>query len=95
MSELNCTNCCISSFKEELCDCDGEFCTRFKGIGNCDDFINKIMQTKDVRENVHGCWTEDCECSVCGEHQICESNFCPNCGASMLKGEEDDVFKKD
>lgn len=30
-------------------------------------------------------------CSCCGMHQCAgELNFCPNCGASMVRGEEDD-----
>lgn len=48
--------------------------------------------TADVRENTHGKWIRtpmacygggtitEFECSACGEHQIVESNFCPNCG---------------
>ena len=44
MEELNCMNCCIGDFKcNSLCDCDGEFYRTFKGIGNADDFIKKVM----------------------------------------------------
>lgn len=44
MSDLNCTNCCIGDFKEELCDCNFGFCERFKGIGNQNDFMNKVLK---------------------------------------------------
>ncbi len=40
----------------------------------------------DVRENKHGHWTLECECSVCGYGVAPWSvgtNFCPNCGARM------------
>lgn len=47
----------------------------------------------DVRPVVRGKWqwtetgNDDYEqywvCSVCGEHNYYESNFCPNCGAKM------------
>ena len=41
--DVNCMNCCIGDFKHGLCDCDGEFCAKFKSIGKADDFIRKVM----------------------------------------------------
>lgn len=46
MSDLNCMNCRIGRFKEELCDCDGEFCKKFKGVGCGNDFINAVMASE-------------------------------------------------
>ena len=59
--------------------------------------IDKIP-TADVRENVRGEW-HDGDCSCCGWswrdiacdsdlHNGLQSNFCPNCGADMMIGEE-------
>ena len=50
----------------------------------------RTMPTADVRENVHGHWTDDCECSVCGfgvDPITVGSNYCPHCGADM-RGEK-------
>ena len=35
------------------------------------------------------CWHEY-ECSECRFHNIGKSNFCPNCGADMQKGVDDE-----
>ena len=37
----------------------------------------------DVRENIHGEWLTDNICSVCGDYNEFQTNFCPNCGAKM------------
>lgn len=64
--ELHCDNCCICRFKEELCDCTGEFCDRYKGIGNADDFMNAILanSSEDIvhcKECIHnGSIDTDC-----------------------------------
>lgn len=66
----------------------------------------KEQPTADVRENVRGEWIEDkkteeeyqlmftkvWKCSRCGEQQcrLIASNFCPNCGAEMIRGEHDE-----
>lgn len=51
-------------------------------------------QTADVRENVHGDWIHKdgiygvVFCSECDyELHINNTNFCPNCGCDMRKGE--------
>lgn len=60
--ELNCMNCCIGDFKDELCDCDGRFCKEFKKIGTAKDF------EKDVLEHVSHISQEDfgilCICAL-------------------------------
>ena len=97
--ELNCMNCCIGDFKENLCDCDNGFCKEFKSIGKEEDFFNAVMQ----RIRPKGEWMPIIEanefgeayqagiyCSECGETLGCEANFCPNCGADMRKGAEDE-----
>ena len=47
----------------------------------------------DVRENEHGEWTKihwkAFRCSECKGISEYYTNFCPNCGASMWKGEKD------
>ena len=42
MNELNCMNCRIGDFKHSLCDCDGSFYNKYKGIGARQDFINAL-----------------------------------------------------
>lgn len=54
--------------------------------------------TESVAPVVHGHWRtiqmacygggtiREYECSVCEEHQVSESPFCPNCGAKMKDG---------
>ena len=56
--------------------------------------------TADVRENVKGEWIlhiddlfpeeSTMECNQCHEHQpvTIDDNFCPNCGAQMMRGED-------
>jgi hypothetical protein len=88
MSEkLNCANCCIADFKENLCDCDGGFCKEFKGIGSVEDFENAVMER--IRSNGRWNWIGfNIECSLCGFTPCFDSteplyNYCPNCGAKM------------
>ena len=64
------------------------------------EMFSSNIPTADVRENTHGKWLRtpmacygggtitEFECYACGEHQICESNFCPNCGADMRAKDE-------
>ena len=77
-------------------DDDGYICCPVEVL----EEIIKEEPTADVRENTHGKWLRtpmacygggtitEFECSACGEHQIVESNFCPNCGADC-RGEEE------
>ena len=52
------------------------------------------IPTADVRENVRGEWINKgfmvAECSNCKEqfHELEIANFCPNCGAQMMRGEQ-------
>ena len=92
MSEkLNCANCCIADFKENLCDCDGDFCKEFKKIGRSKDFEIAVMER--IRSN--GRWEQKPDpfgffdtipvCSECGcTTKMRETyKYCPNCGARM------------
>lgn len=40
--ELNCSNCRIGDFKENLCDCNNGFCAKYKGIGTEEDLFKAI-----------------------------------------------------
>ena len=61
------------------------------------------MPTDDVRENVRGEWLHDevtmngntvytpnAKCSICDCYVFQESDFCPNCGAEMQNGEDNE-----
>lgn len=66
----------------------------YSAITVCD--LIKNESPADVRENVHGEWLNG-RCNQCGEHApfwamastYYQSNFCPNCGTDMRKGEND------
>ena len=47
----------------------------------------KTEPAADVQEVRHGRWELYDICSVCGAQAEQQTNFCPNCGASM-RGEE-------
>lgn len=99
--ELNCTNCCIDDFKHNLCDCDGEFCKKFKCVGNEEDFIKSVMS---MSERKMGKWIitsrfDDCYYAKCDKCYVTQvfyfgkptTNYCPNCGADMtsrMRGEK-------
>lgn len=90
MEELNCMNCCICDFKENLCHCDGEFYKKFKGVGDSDDFVKKVMTAVQPKR---GRWIMKGTAYGCS---VCESdaptpfwNYCPNCGARMEAKDED------
>ena len=102
MSEkLNCTNCCICDFKENLCDCDGDFCKEFKGIGRAEDFENAVMErirpkgrwvktgNKKEKEPRKIWWFEcsECEFRLNSPTDRAVYNYCPHCGARMEVGE--------
>lgn len=58
-------------------------------------YVIDSLPAADVQPVVHGHWRtipmacygggtiREYECSVCEEHQVSESPFCPNCGAEM------------
>ena len=62
-------------------------------------YFDKIIETltADVRENVRGEWRfiegdifGMYNCSNCGNLSFQNSEFCPNCGAEMQRGEDDE-----
>lgn len=69
-----------------------------KGL-DCDALMIAISEqpTADVRENIKGEWIEKndvCRCSVCGKEALwserigcVRTDYCPNCGAQMMRGE--------
>lgn len=78
MNELNCLNCCIGDFKYELCDCDGEFCKRYKSIGRSEDFIKAVLA-----DTPHSVWIE------CGENKDGTHNImCAKCGGVVVKHDQ-------
>lgn len=50
----------------------------------------KWIQTKDECDGVNF-YDFSFECSKCGKEQSFKSNYCPNCGAYMREGGEDDT----
>lgn len=83
---------------DAICELKREFLVNdFGKIVRC---ISRT-QTADVRKNVHAHWVIETEmvngtlcsgqfCSDCGYPQYLTTNFCPNCGADMREGREDD-----
>lgn len=55
-----------------------------------------IRHDKEMTERPHGEWITtrtmihdgNPYCSICDEENIIRSKFCPNCGASMVRGED-------
>lgn len=44
--EVNCMNCMIGRFKDDLCD--GKMCEALKRIGGSDDVVDIIMLAKEI-----------------------------------------------
>lgn len=90
MEQVNCSNCMVCAFKDNLCT--SEICDRLRKRGNCEDFEGLLMNSIK-----RGRWIEEPEgfmCSVCydawsteDEKMIKEFNYCPNCGAKMEEEE--------
>lgn len=90
--ELNCLNCRIGDFKHSLCDCDNGFCMKYKGIGKEEDLF-KAIEALSERTGEWQCKSLSTGelfygCSECGNLEINISNYCPNCGARMEKGDK-------
>lgn len=96
MSEtLDCTNCCIADFKHSLCDCNGDFCTKYKSIGDENDFMQAVLADRPSGEWIPATWQdENCperlkkhKCSVCGEKaerilvrtELIDNYYCNKC----------------
>ena len=47
---IDCTNCCIADFKHSLCDCHGDFCTKYKSIGDENDFMQAVLMNRPSGE---------------------------------------------
>jgi len=63
-------------------------------LAACKNYLKMVIDnapTADVEPVVHGRWTEDEICSICGgsawyydwEQKKSKSRYCPNCGAKM------------
>lgn len=99
---IDCTNCCIADFKHSLCDCHGDFCTKYKSIGDENDFMQTVLADRPQGEWIVNISDYESICSVCGAKEtefiygteiwygLGESKFCPNCGAQM-KGADDET----
>ncbi len=74
----------------------------FENCSNCELLDDKQVKelidsqpTADVRENVMGEWIStgfmEVKCSNCKEtfHELESANFCPNCGADMRGGKNE------
>jgi len=87
MEQVNCSNCMVCDFKEDLCT--SEICDRFRKRGDSDDFESLLLK----RIN-HGRWEYiggygyQYRCSKCFMCAGYKTNYCPNCGALMDGGEE-------
>lgn len=46
IKEVNCMNCMVGRFKEDLCD--GKMCEALKEIGKSEDFVDIIMLAKEI-----------------------------------------------
>lgn len=97
---LDCTNCCIADFKQSLCDCHGDFCTKYKSIGDENDFMQAVLADRPHGEwqYIAQGWHAIRRCSNCKWTQTYSDpkymgyryNFCPNCGCRM-KGADDGI----
>ena len=87
MEQVNCSNCMVGAFKDDLCT--SEICDRFRKRGNCEDFEGLLLNSIK-----HGRWEKlyqgNYKCSECGdwwaaddEEEIKTFRYCPNCGARM------------
>ncbi len=70
--------------------------SRFEMCEEC-PIKDAIMNAPDAVPVVHGEWTDEvrgrwvyAKCDRCGKVQDVKSNYCPNCGARMWKGANDD-----
>ena len=65
-----------------------------RGWNACNEHYSELIRnapTADVVEVVHGWWTENEICTICGgsawyydwEQKKSKSRYCPNCGAKM------------
>ena len=101
-SEVNCTNCMVSSFKDSLCK--KEFCEKYKAVGSVDDFMELIGRKTgkwiyDKYYAVHVC--SECDEQALEEYTVNPrtldrdydevlSNYCPHCGSRMIKVEDEE-----
>lgn len=88
----------------EYIDRDAAIAACFDGFADCrDDCAANIrnLPAADVVERKTGKWIYDSEpyplgnpyghygCDQCGESVPARTNFCPNCGAQMIGGDDD------
>ena len=89
------TKSCSGCIHFDVCYKIEHFGRDLEGTSPCEQFINK-----DVAPVKHGHWVKEksdvlihWHCSVCKNCYYLEepnANYCPNCGAKMFGGEEND-----
>lgn len=71
-------------------------------VSECGKYVTdemfELIDNAPTVERPQGRWVEDIEhtehgqsgimCSICKEHSMVHKNFCPNCGASMVRGDK-------
>lgn len=87
MEQVNCSNCMVCAFKDNLCT--SEICDRFRKRGNCEDFESLLLNSiKHGRwELIDGAEPRRYGCSKCKRMVWHTENYCPNCGAKMEEQE--------
>lgn len=89
-----------------LSDRDWEYCPDYKIDKNEADKITyaitqlklKLLSLEHFNARNNGRWSDECECSVCGNQPWYEGKsfrqnykYCPNCGAKMVEPQESEV----
>lgn len=71
-------------------------CERYdeiKCINDCEKCIATQIYNAGYRKQNEGKWEQyglsNPQCSLCHEYNTEKSNFCPNCGAKMTKGDKE------
>lgn len=92
MREVNCMNCIVTEFRDDLCE--EEFCEKFRCARGNKDFVEHVLEVA----RPHGEWVDVPKyngfyvCSKCLERldgdferfdhwEMKKENFCPVCGS--------------
>lgn len=71
--EVNCMNCMIGRFKDDLCD--EKMCEALKRIGESDDLVDIIMLAKELvrcKDCKYSFYDKDYESYNCRKHEYVE-----------------------